>query len=184
MSRSARTQWVIGIVGFVAFAAAMAWMLTHRKAAPPAAPGAGGPKLAALRAVNAGNVRNVKAGDTITTLESLDFEVEVSDLCFVYVVSAHNGETTVQWAPEPSEPWDRGAYAPDWSKENPDGLRFPFAGDVELFLISSPSPLADIERWPPVVLSAPQPKCPHCTSTSVKLKVIDAVPERFDAGSM
>ncbi|MBL8952841.1 MAG: hypothetical protein JNK82_18825 [Myxococcaceae bacterium] len=185
MSRSARTQWVIGVIGALATALAIGWMVTHPK--PQGGPGlttAAPPRIGALKLVSATGASPLQPGDTLTTVDSIDFEVEVSDLCFLYVVTALNGNTVVQWSPEPSEPWDKGVYAPTWSEENPQGLRFASAGDVELFLVSSPLPLKDVADWPRATLRAPGAKCPKCTVTTAKFSVVDAPLARPDAGSM
>ena len=174
MSTSAKVQWSIAAVALLLFGGGMWWLLTHRKeAAVPEAP-LPAPKVLALKVKGADGSRGVADGATVKVGETLDFEIEVPDLCFAYVFKREGDKVALEWGAQPSdEVWVKGVYAPSWH-EGSDGMRFAAPGDTTLHVVVAPKPIADAEKWDAAAVSEPGSRCPRCAGASAHFKVVAA----------
>jgi hypothetical protein len=170
---NSKTQLAIAIVAIVVTAVAMAWMLTHRRhrygdqLAPVAAP-----TLLELSAQHEGQKRPSKDGDTLAAGDAIDFQVEVQDLCFVYVYSVQGDVAKLDWGSRADEaPWQKGVYAPNFNAGK-SGVTFGTAGDAALYVVASPLPMPDAATWNQAALKDVASRCPKCGVASAKFHVV------------
>lgn len=167
-TNTTRTQVWIGALGFAFFVVAMTWMLTHKK---PRVPGLSNPRILSLVAKRGEASRPITEGAALQRDEVLDFEVEVFELCFVYVFKVESSTVSLAFAHQASDdPWDRGVYAPNW-KEDTQGMRFMMPGDVALHVVTSPLPLTGLTEWAPKTFDDLSEKCPRCGAARVSFKL-------------
>lgn len=169
-----RTQGRIALIAVLVAGAAIFWLVTHR------APGSRGftgpslqtPKLLKIVARSSAGERELQEGAELTTDEVLDFQIQVFDQGFAYVLRVDGDTVGLAFGQVAAdEAWAPGVYAPEWADPR-GGMKLSNAGKLKLYVMLSPLPLVGVSGWSADELENPLAKCPGCGVLATKFSVV------------
>jgi hypothetical protein len=160
----------IGAVAMVIGAAAIAWMITHPKRGSRLG-GVAAPKLLDFTAHSGEASRPLRPPAELRIDEALDFQIEVKDRSYVYVLRWEASRLQLEWGHAVGQPpWEPGLYAPDW-EPGMKGMRFQALGEARLYVVASPQPVHDVAVWTLPRVEQPGDHCAGCAVSSAVFTV-------------